>query len=258
MSQGISVRRLFDDLFSLSPKRMESGDTGRMNRPLRGLTTAMLAAILVSGCSGKITTAADRSPAPSPSPMPSIDCKTASQRDYMKYCASAEPTDDPGTQDSPVPTVPPNNGIGVKWSFASAELALGSMKFGDQPDNALVDRLEAERKRLQEPALSYVVVSIDNTNGTGDVNMYKVAVVDNDGNQYESVNFDDLGWSDKATDDTAEYNRVIGLSTDLSVFLHPGAKGTAVMLFKKRPPTVKRLFVYPDGGLEDTEAMVIG
>lgn len=40
----------------------------------------------------------------------------------------------------------------------------------------------------------------------------------------------------------------------LEVFLHPGAKGEAVMIFDTKITSVSKVFVYASGGFDATEA----
>ncbi|TDW86331.1 hypothetical protein EV647_6411 [Kribbella sp. VKM Ac-2566] len=129
------------------------------------------------------------------------------------------------------------------------------------PANIMDPRLEryGDYRRLAKARpITYLIAQVDNRSDDT-ITMYEVVVVTNDGQQIEATSVSDYVdiWRDAfATEDgdVAKYNQGIELSNSSNFYLHPGAKGTAILGAKEPIKTVKRVFVYPAGAFDRVEA----
>lgn len=104
--------------------------------------------------------------------------------------------------------------------------------------------------------MTYFVAHVDNTNGTGNINMYQVVVVTADGQQVQAMGVENtVGTWQKTfgTADTKGYNEGVNLINANQFLLRPGAKGAAVLVSTQAVPSVRRVFVYPAGGFDQIE-----
>ena len=135
--------------------------------------------------------------------------------------------------------------------------AVGNIEIPLSPDDPAVAELEEYRKLTGSDDVGYVKVIVDNTNGTDDINMYSVVAVTSAGEQVEFTGLDEAisTWQDRLPeDDVAGYNRGVELTNQHQFFLHPGAKGTAILINPEPVSDVSRVFVYPAGGSNRVEA----
>ena len=129
------------------------------------------------------------------------------------------------------------------------------------PTNIMDPRLEryGDYRRLAKARpITYLIAQVDNRSDDT-ITMYEVVVVTNDGRQIEATSISDYvdTWRDAFAGeggDAAKYNRGIELSNSSNFYLHPGAKGTAILGAKEPITTVKRVFVYPAGAFDRVEA----
>lgn len=129
------------------------------------------------------------------------------------------------------------------------------------PANIMDPRLERYgdyRRMAKARPITYLIAQIDNRSDDT-INMYEVVVVTNDGQQIEATSISDYvdTWRDAFAGeggDVAKYNLGIELSNSSSFYLHPGAKGTAILGAREPIKTVKRVFVYPSGAFDRVEA----
>jgi hypothetical protein len=121
-----------------------------------------------------------------------------------------------------------------------------------------LERYGDYRRLAKARAITYLIAQVDNRSDDT-ITMYEVVVVTNDGQQIEATSVSDYVdiWRDAfATEDgdVAKYNQGIELSNSSNFYLHPGAKGTAILGAKEPIKTVKRVFVYPAGAFDRVEA----
>ncbi|TCC25527.1 hypothetical protein [Kribbella speibonae] len=129
------------------------------------------------------------------------------------------------------------------------------------PANIMDPRLEryGDYRRLAKArSITYLIAQVDNRSDDT-INMYQVVVVTNDGQQIEATSISDYvdTWRDAFAGeggDATKYNLGINLSISSNFYLHPGAKGTAILGAKEPIKTVKRVFVYPAGAFDRVEA----
>jgi hypothetical protein len=121
-----------------------------------------------------------------------------------------------------------------------------------------LERYGDYRRLAKAPAITYVIAQVDNQSDDT-INMYEVVIVTDAGQQIEATsisNYVDV-WRDAFAGeggDTRKYNLGIELSNASSFYLHPGAKGTAILGAKEPIKTVNRVFVYPAGAFDRVEA----
>ena len=80
---------------------------------------------------------------------------------------------------TPRPT-PSGNGLNQLWTFTSPGGRTGRFTV-PSPPNDLVRRIERARKAVDADPLTYVVVTVDNTDGAEPKNLYQLAFVDQNG-----------------------------------------------------------------------------
>ncbi|MFF1819661.1 hypothetical protein ACFVWG_20335 [Kribbella sp. NPDC058245] len=119
-----------------------------------------------------------------------------------------------------------------------------------------LERFGDYRRLAKARAITYVIAQVDNQSG-GDINMYEVVIVAEDGRQFEATSISDYidVWRNSFGDgEVAKYNKGIELSYESRFFLHPGARGTAILGVKEPITSVQRVFVYPAGAFSRVEA----
>lgn len=119
-----------------------------------------------------------------------------------------------------------------------------------------VAKLEAYRKKAKGAPVTYLIGQIDDSNGASDLNMYSVVVVTDDGQQItaDGVSAAVEEWQQAfGTSDTKNYNDGVNLINASEFFLRPGAKGTVVLVADQAISSVRRVFVYPAGGMDEVE-----
>ncbi|WP_133788267.1 hypothetical protein [Kribbella sp. VKM Ac-2571] len=129
------------------------------------------------------------------------------------------------------------------------------------PANIMDPRLEryGDYRRLAKARpITYLIAQVDNRSDDT-ITMYEVVVVTADGQQIEATSISDYVdiWRDAFAgegSDVTKYNLGIELSNSSNFYLHPGAKGTAILGAKEPIKTVKRVFVYPAGAFDRVEA----
>lgn len=114
------------------------------------------------------------------------------------------------------------------------------------------------RRLAQAPTVTYLIAHVDNRS-EGVINMYQVVVVTAEGRQVEATSVSDYvdRWRDAISEkggDWTAVNRGYQLANDSTFYLHPGAKGTAILATDVPIKSVKRVFVYPAGGFDRLEA----
>ncbi|MDK8171771.1 hypothetical protein QP735_04435 [Curtobacterium citreum] len=160
-------------------------------------------------------------------------------------------------ESTPTETVQtPVENIDKTWTF-EYQGATGKFDLRGDSSDENVQGVEAARQLVDGQAVYLVPVTIDNTNGSSAINMYKVTVITKDGQQVESMDLSDAfsAWRDAAGDDTDRYNALIDAGNKYALFdLQPGAKGTAVVAFQQPVTSAWRVTVAPAGGSEQVEA----
>ncbi|WP_412160860.1 hypothetical protein [Curtobacterium flaccumfaciens] len=165
--------------------------------------------------------------------------------------AAADPTSETKTA-APAPA----EYIDDTWTF-DYQGATGTFKLSGDPTNADAAAVEAARATVDGEPVTLVPVEIDNTAGTGSINMYGITVVTKDGQQIESVDLADKfsSWEDAAGDDVDKYNALIDANNKYALFdLAAGAKGTALVAFDQPVTSAWRVTVMPSGGFDEVEA----
>jgi hypothetical protein len=87
--------------------------------------------------------------------------------------------------------------------------------------------------------------------------MYSIIVVTGDGQQVTGSGVGSVVsmWQEAfGTSDTGDYNTGVSLINASNFYLQPGAKGSAILVADQSFSTVKRVFVYPAGGVDKVEA----
>jgi hypothetical protein len=156
------------------------------------------------------------------------------------------------TAPPPAPRAPAS-GPGV-YSFAHDGVT-GTVQI---PADRLDPRLQKYgdyRRLAKAPAVTYLIAQVDNQSDDS-ANLYKVVIVTAAGQQVEATSITDYidRWRNAFTDDATKYNRGIELSNNSDFYLHPGAKGTAILATSRSITSVKRVFVYPTGIYPAVEA----
>ena len=142
------------------------------------------------------------------------------------------------------------------WTF-DYQGATGTFKLSGDSTNADAAAVEAARATVDGEPVTLVPVEIDNTAGTGSINMYGITVVTKDGQQIESVDLADKfsAWEDAAGDDVDKYNALIDANNKYAMFdLAAGAKGTALVAFEQPVTSAWRVTVMPASGFDEVEA----
>ncbi len=127
------------------------------------------------------------------------------------------------------------------------------------PASVMDPRLEkfGDYRRLAKArAITYLIAQVDNQSSQA-ITMYEVVIVTGDGRQFEATSISDYVdvWRDSFSDsEVTNYNRGVALSNASRFFLHPGAKGTAILGVRGPITSVRRVFVYPAGALDRVEA----
>ncbi len=213
----------------------------------RGAKLVAATGVLVM-CAGCVINAPSASPT-SASPPPTAPPVSAT--------TSSSPVSPPVSSPDRAPATPAKlTGPGT-YTF-SYQGAVGTIQV---PANILDPRLEryGDYRRLAKARpITYLIAQVDNKSDDT-INMYEVVVVTNDGQQIEATSISDYidTWRDAFAGedgDGAKYNRGIELSNSSSFYLHPGAKGIAILGAKEPIKTVKRVFVYPAGAFDRVEA----
>jgi hypothetical protein len=177
---------------------------------------------------------------------------------------STAPTATSSSPESP-PASRPHSGASTparltgpgKYTF-SYQGAVGTIEV---PANIMDPRLEryGDYRRLAKARpITYLIAQVDNKSDDT-INMYEVVVVTADGQQIEATSISDYvdtwRYAFAGEDgDVTKYNLGIELSNSGNFYLHPGAKGTAILGAKQPIKTVKRVFVYPAGAFDRVEA----
>lgn len=206
------------------------------------LRTVVVISILLALCPGCVINAPEVAPS---SPVPPVSESSAP--------ATAGPS---GSAKSP-PPVPRSLAAGPGVYGFAYEGAAGTIQVPASIMDPRLERYGDYRRLAKARAITYLIAQVDNQSD-GVINMYEVVVVTGDGRQLEATaisEYVDL-WTDAFTGggDSAKYNRGIELSNSSRFFLHPGAKGTAILGVKEPVTTVKRVFVYPAGAFDRVEA----
>lgn len=142
------------------------------------------------------------------------------------------------------------------WTF-DYQGTTGTFKLSGDSTNADAAAVEAARATVDGEPVTLVPVEIDNTAGTGPINMYGITVVTKDGQQIGSVDLADKfsSWEDAAGDDVDKYNALIDANNKYAMFdLAAGAKGTALVAFDEPVTSAWRVTVMPAGGFDEVEA----
>lgn len=167
---------------------------------MRGRLIAACAAagLLLAGCAGEDP--ADKNTSDRP---PAVAASTTAP-------AAAEPTRQvPAESDS--------------FTFTDDTGTTGSLSLGQELPDDLAE-LAAIGERISEVELTFVVVDIDNREGTDSVSMYQLILIDSDGNQYESVPWAEMLYEAESED----YN--LGMELAARTW-HAGARGRNVAVF---------------------------
>ncbi len=127
----------------------------------------------------------------------------------------------------------------------------------DVTDSRVVD-FDSYRKDAGAPAVTFAVVTVDNQSGQAVNNWPNVVVVTEDGNQamFDPVTDYLSDWRDvwsstgakgKASNSTTQYNRGVTLNNKIIGGIYPGAKGVRVLASKDSMPSIKSVFIKPQG-----------
>jgi hypothetical protein len=210
-------------------------------RLARWRTTVIAICVLPALCAGCVVNA--------PSTTPNSSAPTTPQTAATPKASVPE---------APVETTSPTarTGPGV-YSF-NYQGAVGTIQIPASIMDPRLERYGDYRRLAKAPAITYVIAQVDNRSDDI-INMYEVVVVTDAGQQIEATSIGDYvdTWRDAFAGedgDTENYNRGIALSNASNFYLHPGAKGTAILGAKEPIKTVKRVFVYPAGAFDRVEA----
>ena len=168
--------------------------------------------------------------------------------------ASATPTSEPTPSASTRPT-PSGDGLHQDWHFVTDDGARGTFTVPSKT-NKLVQRIETERANAKGKRLYYVLIEVDNTEGTEQVRLDTIEFVDQEGRRIQSLDEQDVIERWHLPSGYAARRRLIKLQTDMAVSLAPGEEGTAVKVFNRRISSISRAFVYLEDGLAVVEASV--
>lgn len=199
--------------------------------------------------------------APSPDPTSAApDCDPhgdLSQAEWAEFCADDYAMGEGPTEELPANVAELLDGAPEGSYWFEYMGAWGLVETDVSSDDERVAKFEAYRERVGGSPVNYAVVEVDNTDGTENINMYGVTVIDEDGAQLESTGVSTAvdEWSDLVdSSDTDTYNAAVDLSNDSSFYLLPGAKGEAVMVFSEEVGSPSRVHVMPAGGFDIVEA----
>ena len=219
----------------------------------RAVAVVLLVPLLGGGLFGCTPVAGPPTPSPtSPTaPSPTTQSPTAQSPTYAGVRdATPEPT--PTGPTSPTPS---GNGLHQDWHFVTDEGARGTFTVPSKT-NKLAERIEAERAAAKGKRLYYVLIDLDNTNGSKRVRLDTIEFVDQDGHRIKSLDEQDVIERWHLPSGYAARRRLIKLQTDMAVPLAPGKEGTVVKVFNRRIPSISRAFVYLEDGLAVVEATV--
>ena len=167
---------------------------------------------------------------------------------------STTPTSEPTPTGSARPT-PSGDGLHQDWHFVTDEGARGTFTVPSKT-NKLAQRIETERSNAKGKRLYYVLIDLDNTNGSEQVRLDTIEFVDQDGHRIQSLDEQDVIERWHLPSGYAARRRLIKLQTDMAISLAPGEEGTAVKVFNRRVSSISRAFVYLEDGLAVVEAYV--
>ncbi|MEI8406336.1 MULTISPECIES: hypothetical protein [unclassified Kribbella] len=210
-------------------------------------STAVAICVLPALCTGCIVNAPNVTPESSAPTTPQVSAT-----------AKASVTEAPSEAIEPSPSASPKpwTGPGV-YSFAY-QGAVGTIQIPASIMDPRLERYGDYRRLAKAPAITYVIAQVDNQSDDT-INMYEVVIVTDAGQQIEATSISNYvdAWSNAFAGeggDIKKYTKGIELSNASNFYLHPGAKGTAILGAKEPIKTVKRVFVYPAGAFDRVEA----
>jgi len=207
-------------------------------------TTAVAICVLPALCTGCVVNA--------PSATPNDSVPATPQVSATAKASEAQPP--PVTS----PSTPPERATGPGvYSFAY-QGAVGTIQVPTSIMDPRLERYGDYRRLAKAPAITYVIAQVDNQSDDT-ITMYEVVIVTDSGQQIEATSISNYvdDWRDAFAGeggDSRKYNLGIALSNASSFFLHPGARGTAILGAKEPIKTVQRVFVYPAGAFDRVEA----
>jgi len=161
---------------------------------------------------------------------------------------------------SPIPSPKVLAGPGL-YAF-TYEGAVGTVQVPANIKDPRLEKYGDYRRLANARPITYLIAQVDNRSNDV-ITMYEVVVVTDSGQQIEATsisNYVDM-WQDAFVGDASgssgdldKYNAGTALSAASNFYLHPGAKGTAILGAKEAIRSVKRVFVYPAGPFDRVEA----
>jgi hypothetical protein len=209
--------------------------------------------LLVPLCGTALFGCAPPTNGPTPAPTTQLPTTQLPTTQPPTTQGSATPTSAPSATGPTRPT-PTGNGLHQDWHFVTEAGARGTFTVPSKR-NGLAQRIETERSAVKGKRLYYVVIEVDNTEGSKRVELDTIEFVDRDGRRIESLDEQDVIERWHLPSGYAARRRLIKLQTDMSFALGSGQKGTAVKVFDRRISSISRTFVYLDGGLSVVEAL---
>lgn len=211
-----------------------------MRRVVRDLTGSVLGLALLAACSPG-----------TPTPTPTVSAPSSAPTSLANSPTST-PAVTPSGVTTPLPS-PTSDGLGRPWKFSTTEGASGGFEVPSK-SNALVRRVEKERRIGKGKKLYYVSVSIDNRAGSADVQLQTLEFVSAGEKRLPSVRPQDvIGRWQQPTGNPSRL-RLIDLQNDLERTVKPGERATVVKIFEKPIRVITRSFIYLDGDREVVEA----
>jgi hypothetical protein len=146
------------------------------------------------------------------------------------------------------------------YSFAY-EGAVGTIQVPTSIMDPRLERYGDCRRLAKAPAITYLIAQVNNQSDNI-ITMYTVVIVTGSGQQIEATSISNYvdGWRDTFAGEGGDYRKYtmgVALSNASSFFLHPGARGTAILGAKEPIKTVQRVFVYPADTFDRVEAQRI-
>ncbi len=153
----------------------------------RAVAVVLLVPLFGFGLFGCTPVAGPPTPSSTTAPSPTTQSPTAQSPTTQ---ASGTPTPEP-TPTGPTSPSPSGNGLHQDWHFVTDEGARGKFTVPSKT-NKLAERIEAERAAAKGKRLYYVLIDLDNTNGSKRVRLNTIEIVDQDGHRIKSLDEQDV------------------------------------------------------------------
>ena len=162
---------------------------------------------------------------------------------------SAPPTSESEIPSAPVPSLKPGEFI-----FEPSTGGTGMMSVPGQPD-AEVEKLRA---LVDGPGMTYLIVKMDNRQGTGNVNMYGVSIFTPEGEELKYTNVSDYIDDMRPSNAPADvYNQFIEASNKHAEIAGPKEVKDFILVGPPVPSTFTGVTVYPTGVSNPVQAVPV-